>query len=26
VLVVRWPKVDQTPPKGALPPLRQLAP
>jgi hypothetical protein len=25
-LVVRWPKVDQTPPKGALPPLRHLAP
>jgi hypothetical protein len=25
-LVVRWPKVDRTPPTGALPPLRHLAP
>ena len=26
VLVVRWPRVDRTPPRGALPPLRHLAP
>jgi hypothetical protein len=26
VLVVRWPRVDRTPSRGALPPLRHLAP
>jgi hypothetical protein len=26
VLIARWPKVNGTPPKGSLPPLRRVAP
>lgn len=26
LLVMRWPTIHQTPPKGALPPLRHLSP
>lgn len=26
VLVMRWPRIDRSPPKGALPPLRHLSP